>query len=254
MHIFCRLNNFWKFNRNLRRIVSNERDDLRTRLLKSGRLACVSALDEWPRTLHERRTFTVDLTIFTVSTLSHQMLYISIWYLTETLLPFQPQMIVFTITGLFKEITGDPDSGTPISMQSYELRHFMRTFVVVPQNSGFCIRNETIFITSASTEQTREFKRSQHQPAPGAAGTVITPNSRGAVNVDTSSLQNRLQQGHGPTGAVALLPSPSTQPSIGAAAGPVAAVAAGAGTEAARMQMVQAMCAHSQMNVEWSRK
>lgn len=67
-NIFCRLNNFWKFNRNLRRIVSNERDDLRTRLLKSGRLACVSALDEWPRTLHERRTFTVDLTIFTVST------------------------------------------------------------------------------------------------------------------------------------------------------------------------------------------
>lgn len=65
---FCRLNNFWKFNRNLRRIVSSERDDLRTRLLKSGRLACVSTLDEWPRTLHERRTFTVDLTIFTVST------------------------------------------------------------------------------------------------------------------------------------------------------------------------------------------
>lgn len=182
------------------------------------------------------------------------MLNISIWYLTETVLPFQPQMIVFTITGLFKEITGDPDSGTPISMQSYELRHFMRTFVVVPQNSGFCIRNETIFITSASTEQTREFKRSQHQPAPIAAGTVLTPNSSGAVNVDTSSLQNRLQQGHGPTGAVALLPSPSTQQSIGATAGPVAAVAAGAGTEAARMQMVQAMCAHSQMNVEWSRK
>lgn len=160
-------------------------------------------------------------------------------------------MIVFTITGLFKEITGDSDSGTPIEMQSYELRHFMRTFVVVPQNSGFCIRNETIFITSASMEQTREFKRSQHQPAPGAA---ITPNNTAAI-VDTS-LQSRLQQGQAPTGSVALLPSP-TQPSLGlagaATAGPVAAPA-GAGTEAARMQMVQAMSAHSQMNGEWSRK
>jgi len=48
-------------------MMNNEREDPRMRLLKSGRLACVSTLDEWPRTLHERRTFTVDLTIFNVS-------------------------------------------------------------------------------------------------------------------------------------------------------------------------------------------
>lgn len=97
------------------------------RHLKSGRLACVSTLDAWPRTLHERCTFTVDLTMC------------------------NPQIMVFTVTGLFKELTEAAEF----------LRHFVRTFVVVPQNAGFCIRNETIFITSATAEQTSEFERSQ---------------------------------------------------------------------------------------------
>jgi len=60
-----RLNSFWKFNRNLRRLLNGEEN--RTRNLKYGRLACVSTLDEWPKTQHDRRTFTVDLTIYNVS-------------------------------------------------------------------------------------------------------------------------------------------------------------------------------------------
>ncbi|KAM8716748.1 hypothetical protein ACLKA7_003596 [Drosophila subpalustris] len=112
-----RLDSFWKFNRNLRRTMNTERSgDLHLRLLKIGRLSCVSAMGEWPRTQHDRRFFTVDLTLCNA------------------------QMMVFTVTGLFKELTADPDA--------YELRHFVRSFVVVPQNAGFCIRNETVFITS----------------------------------------------------------------------------------------------------------
>ncbi|XP_064537166.1 nuclear RNA export factor 1 [Drosophila montana] len=219
-----RLNNFWKFNRNLRRIVSTEREDLRTRLLKSGRLACVSTLDEWPRTLHERRTFTVDLTIY------------------------NPQMMVFTVTGLFKELTGDTGNSTPSSMQAYELRHFVRTFVVVPQNSGFCIRNETIFITSATAEQTREFKRSQHQPAPGAVSLAPISSS-----IADNSIQNRLQQGQPVAGgAVALLSPPTNMASPAAAATTAGSTAAP--NDATKMQMVQAMSAQSQMNLDWSRK
>ncbi|XP_034119085.1 nuclear RNA export factor 1 isoform X2 [Drosophila nasuta] len=212
-----RLNNFRKFNRNLRRIISNERDDPRTKFLKSGRLACVSALDEWPRTVHERRTFSVDLTIY------------------------NPQMMVFTVTGLFKEFTGDTDTST-----FYELRHFVRTFVLVPQNTGFCIRNETIFITSATPEQLREFKRSQHQPAPGAP---MPSNVAVAAAVGETSLQNRLQQGQPPTAAVALLPPPTIPPTATATSVNPAQL-----DDATKMQMVQQMSTQSQMNLDWSRK
>ncbi|KAH8387156.1 hypothetical protein KR093_005063 [Drosophila rubida] len=215
-----RLNSFWKFNRNLRRIISNERDDPRTKLLKSGRLACVSTLDEWPRTLHERRTFTVDLTIY------------------------NPQMMVFTVTGLFKELTGDSDSTTPVAMQPYELRHFVRTFVVVPQNTGFCIRNETIFITSATPDQLRDFKRSQHQPAPGA----MPNNVPVAAAVADTSLQNRLQQNQ-PTGAVLLM-----QPPVIATTATVTSLKPAQLDDATKMQMVQQMSSQSQMNLDWSRK
>ncbi|XP_062141331.1 nuclear RNA export factor 1 isoform X1 [Drosophila sulfurigaster albostrigata] len=212
-----RLNNFRKFNRNLRRIISNERDDPRTKFLKSGRLACVSTLDEWPRTVHERRTFSVDLTIY------------------------NPQMMVFTVTGLFKEFTGDTDTST-----TYELRHFVRTFVLVPQNTGFCIRNETIFITSATPEQLRDFKRSQHQPAPGAP---MTSNVAVAAAVGETSLQNRLQQGQPPTAAVALLPPPTIPPTATATSVNPAQL-----DDATKMQMVQQMSTQSQMNLDWSRK
>ncbi|KAM8720738.1 hypothetical protein ACLKA7_006730 [Drosophila subpalustris] len=231
-----RLNSFWKFNRNLRRIMNNEREDPRMRLLKSGRLACVSTLDEWPRTLHERRTFTVDLTIY------------------------NPQMMVFTVTGLFKELTGDADSPTPVSMQAYELRHFVRTFVVVPQNTGFCIRNETIFITSATSEQTREFKHSQHQTAPGVISATSQQSAAVGVGVGDNSLQSRLQQGQQSVAAVALLPPPPNvasslnNPAAAAAVAVATTVNSSQLSDATKMQMVQNMSAQSQMNLDWSRK
>ncbi|XP_002067487.4 nuclear RNA export factor 1 [Drosophila willistoni] len=229
-----RLNSFWKFNRNLRRVVNSERDDLRTKLLKSGRLACVSTLDEWPRTVHERRTFTVDLTLY------------------------NPQMMVFTVTGLFKELTNDNDGpSSTSSMQPYELRHFVRTFVVVPQNTGFCIRNETIFITNASQDQLREYKRSLHQPAPGgsnAAGgplaTGLTVVGGGPATTD-NSLRNRLNPGGNEVVAAAAILPPS------AGVGPNAATGSAGSPptdDATKMQMVQAMSAQSQMNLDWSRK
>ncbi|XP_017135966.1 nuclear RNA export factor 1 [Drosophila miranda] len=231
-----RLNSFWKFNRNFRRIVNHDRDDHRTRLLKNGRLACVATLNEWPRTLHERRTFTVDLTIY------------------------NPQMIVFTVTGLFKELSGEEDR--PSTSQAYELRHFMRTFVVVPQNSGFCIRNETIFITAATNEQVREFKRSQHQPAPGgiAPGADGRNTASGMDDASVSSLQNRLGTASGGgASTVALLPavaslSLNNLPSVAGGPPPVFTSSGSATDDATKMQMVQAMSSQSQMNLEWSRK
>ncbi|XP_015011034.2 nuclear RNA export factor 1 isoform X1 [Drosophila erecta] len=225
-----RLNSFWKFNRNLRRLING--DEIRTRNLRYGRLACVSTLDEWPKTQHERQTFTVDLTIYNTS------------------------MMVFTVTGLFKELNGE--ASNPGSMQLYDLRHFARTYVVVPQNTGFCIRNETIFITNATHEQLREFKRSQHQAAPGtmpSTSTAVTSPQAGT----TTGLQGRLNPVGVATGPVAILPGDplaSTAPvNSGSAAISATAVAPGsAQDENTKMQMIQAMCTHSQMNVIWSRK
>lgn len=61
-----RLHAFWKYNRNFRRIVNNE-DTSRLRQLKVGRLPVVSTLAEWPKTQHDPQSFSVDLTLFTVS-------------------------------------------------------------------------------------------------------------------------------------------------------------------------------------------
>ncbi|XP_016951832.1 nuclear RNA export factor 1 isoform X2 [Drosophila biarmipes] len=234
-----RLNSFWKFNRNLRRLVNGE--DNRTRHLKYGRLACVSTLDEWPKTIHERRTFTVDLTIFNTS------------------------MMVFTVTGLFKELNGEVSTSSSSMSSQYELRHFLRTYVVVPQNTGYCIRNETIFITNASQEQVREFKRSQHQPAPGAMAS--TSSSATATSAQSqpaaTSLQGRLNPVGVATGPVAILPgaplassAPGGSGSAAITAGAVAPSGAPAASmdESTKMQMIQAMSAQSQMNVLWSRK
>ncbi|EDW80316.1 uncharacterized protein Dwil_GK12383 [Drosophila willistoni] len=55
-------------------------------ICKNGRLDCVAALKEFPRTVHEGRTFTVDLTYCTT------------------------QMMKFTVTGLFKDIDDDQQS------------------------------------------------------------------------------------------------------------------------------------------------
>lgn len=64
--ISFRLHSFWKFNRNFRRLVNNE-EVSKIRQLKVGRLAVVSTLAEWPKTQHDPQSFSVDLTLFTVS-------------------------------------------------------------------------------------------------------------------------------------------------------------------------------------------
>ncbi|EDW77201.1 uncharacterized protein Dwil_GK22058 [Drosophila willistoni] len=166
----------------------------------NGRLACVAAFKEFPRTVHEGRTFTVDLTLCTT------------------------QMMVFTVSGLFKEMTDD-------DQQSYILRHFTRTFVVSPHNGGFCIRNERIFIMNASQDQIRTYKRSLCQPV-SAADT----SSNGLVaggETSTSTLGNHLN----PVAVNAVTPK-------------VSAV----NDDATKSQMANALSARSQMNLEWSYK
>lgn len=56
-------------------------------------------------------------------------------------------MIVMTVTGLFKEKDSE--------QRNEYARTFQKTLVIVPNNGGFCIRNELLHINNASPTQAR---------------------------------------------------------------------------------------------------
>jgi nuclear RNA export factor len=56
-------------------------------------------------------------------------------------------MIVMTVTGLYKENSSD--------QRNDFFRTFQKTLVIVPNNGGFCIRNELLHINNASPAQAR---------------------------------------------------------------------------------------------------
>lgn len=55
--------------------------------------------------------------------------------------------MVLTVTGLFKEKSSD--------LKSEFARIFQKTLVIVPNNGGFCIRNELLHINNANPSQNR---------------------------------------------------------------------------------------------------
>lgn len=57
-------------------------------------------------------------------------------------------MIVLTITGLFKERNSNP--------KEEFVRSFQKTLVIVPNNGGFCIRNELLHINNANPTQSKK--------------------------------------------------------------------------------------------------
>lgn len=67
-------------------------------------------------------------------------------------------MIVLSVTGIFKERNPDP--------KLEHVRIFQKTLVIVPNNGGFCIRNELLHINNASPAQARNaFKTPTVVPA-----------------------------------------------------------------------------------------
>uniref|UniRef100_A0A023EVP0 Putative mrna export factor tap/mex67 n=1 Tax=Aedes albopictus TaxID=7160 RepID=A0A023EVP0_AEDAL len=175
-----RLQTYLNFNRNL----NQKRDlDTRCRTLKMGRLPVVTFLSELPKTKHDPLTFVVDLTLFT------------------------PQLILLTVTGVFKE--------RKVAVINEPYRSFQRSLVIVPSGSGFCIRNEMIHINNATRiQEDRAFK----DPA-------------------SSGFQ-----------------APATAAPVATVPIPVAPVVPPVVDDNTKLQMVQAMAAHSNMNLEWSRK
>jgi len=106
-------------SRNLKRVDYEKK---RHELLRRGRLSVVAFLSKLPKTEHDMNTFTLDV-------------------------PFTSEsLMTFTVTGCFRE------RGT----KNTNIKHFNRCFLVVPQNAGFCIINETLFISAATDLSTRK--------------------------------------------------------------------------------------------------
>lgn len=76
-------------------------------------------------------------------------------------------MIVLTVTGLFKERNPDP--------KAEYARIFQKSLVIVPNNGGFCIKNELLHINNASPSQARNaFKM---PPPSTSTSSPVTPSN-----------------------------------------------------------------------------
>ncbi|XP_058063024.1 nuclear RNA export factor 1 [Anopheles bellator] len=138
-----RLGAYMSGNRNIKHKTDL---DSRCRLLKQGRLPVVSYLSELPATKHDPQSFAVDLTLLT------------------------PQLLLLTVTGVFKE--RKQNSGNE------PIRSFQRSLVIVPCGSGFCIRNEMVHITNSTRLQDEKaFKDQAGFGAASIANRTLTSNA-----------------------------------------------------------------------------
>lgn len=97
------------------------------------------------------------------------------------------------------------------------MRSFQKSMVIVPSGSGFCVKNEMLHINNVTIHQIR----SSFKPPSVVTAEIGSP---AAMSVAT------------------------TTAALAAAAAPPAI------DENTKMQMIQAMSQHSNMNAEWSRK
>lgn len=138
-------------SRNLLRVdYEKKRHDL----LRQGKLSVVAFLDKLPKTEHDLNTFTLDV-------------------------PYNSEaMMIFTVTGCFKE------RGT----NQNNIRHFNRCFIVVPQNAGFCIINEQLFV-SVATDLSKRKPFMNPEPAPAAASASTSLDEASKRSLATSFSQ-----------------------------------------------------------------
>ena len=118
------------------------------RLLMCGHNEIMKFLSSLPSTQHDPHSFAVDLLLFTVCIyllfmcMCHLLLNNIVHYLC--IFVFQPELIQLCVCGVFRETRAS--SNTP-------MRAFSRSLIIVPENQGFCIVNETITISNATSAQ-----------------------------------------------------------------------------------------------------
>ena len=91
--------------------------------MRQGRLAICAFLAELPKSEHDITSFTLDVPFATEGLMS------------------------FTVSGIFRETENAGGEHGQI------IRHFNRIFVVVPHGQGFCIVNDILYITIATSKQ-----------------------------------------------------------------------------------------------------
>ncbi|KAG5670967.1 hypothetical protein PVAND_001195 [Polypedilum vanderplanki] len=130
------LTSYQRIGRNLlRKSLTSE---IRLSSLKRGKVSVVALLNDLPPTKHDPQSFAVDLTFFT------------------------QQMIVLTITGIFKEKKSDP--------KAEYVRVFQKTLIIVPNSvGGLCIRNEMMHINNATLTQSKKAFKTLIIPKPLSA-------------------------------------------------------------------------------------
>jgi len=117
------LKDYFPESRNLLRATDPYR---RQKLLKRGKLAVVSLLNDLPKTQHDEASFTLDVH-FAVDT-----------------------MITLTLSGVFKERSATASGGSPT------IRHFSRMFVLMASPAGgWNIVNEVMHVTNPTVAQCR---------------------------------------------------------------------------------------------------
>lgn len=141
-------------------------------------------------------------------------------------------MVVLTVTGLFKERH---------SNSSLEFaRTFQKTMIIVPNNGGFCIKNEMLHINNASPAQSRN----AFKPPVNASSLQTSMQASGMSTPMQAAMLTPMQ------GAMTSSMVPSVMPTTSAPQ----QLQTGGPNDVTKMQMIQAMSLQSNMNVEWSRK
>lgn len=110
-------------------------------LLRSGKLEVLGALARLPKTRHDSNSMTVDVPVA------------------------NERLMQITVSGVLKE---REERHSPI-------RAFTRVFVIVPFGGGFCVINEMLSVTTATTEQIKAaFKVAAPTPSPSPIPHVQT--------------------------------------------------------------------------------
>jgi len=124
-------------NRNLMVVHNSEK---RKRMLRRGKANIIAYLTTLPRTEHDPTSLVVDCSIFT------------------------PTIMMMSVSGVFREV------GT-----KKPLRSFQRSFVIVPVGAGFCIINELLHISPATSDQVKGAFKAPQLPAPVVPPAVVAP-------------------------------------------------------------------------------
>lgn len=88
--------------------------------------------------------------------------------------------MIITVTGMFKEV----------DTKDQLIRFFHRTFIIVPEGSGFCIKNEILHLASPTSKQEKSIL---NPPAPSQAQVQQGPSTSTAAAIAQPSVEIQQQ-------------------------------------------------------------